>query len=195
MANADKGAQTCIKNKELTDALIAATPDFSILLGTAESRDALRGIGLDERFDGLDGLGTRGDYRDAGSQEPRAGGQASPFAPDTQLRLELQGAGRLDTLRARRAGEPDATYSTRGDSMERTDLVGDGLEQRRAARPVEPPAAADLVAQAFPRGTKLIAAPAENSHHSLLYLDDDHAGIVRTRTNAKTDRRSLLLPL
>ncbi|MEY2653418.1 MAG: Bordetella virus [Pseudomonadota bacterium] len=96
-ATEERSAQQLIEDQAITDEMIRSTPDFGSLFYNETYASILTDAGYAEQ---LEALGAT----DAGQpgQEPGAGGQAAPFDPGTQRRLELQAARRLDTLAANR---------------------------------------------------------------------------------------------
>src|SRR6185369_13486861 len=125
-ASSKKSAEQILRDGELTDALINATPDFGSLLNEDQSyADILRGGGYGEQ---VSRLGGESPVALAASQ-PGTAGQKAPFAQRTQDRLLSQAAKRLDQRRVDLATEPfkstalansesDATYDDFRESPE-----------------------------------------------------------------------------
>lgn len=103
-ASVSKSAEQIIRNNELRDDLIAATPDFRSLFNDTVNAQILRDAGYAEQLESL-----RGDNAQEREQVQGAGGQAAPFAATTQKRLEIRAAKRLDELRARRNAESQSS--------------------------------------------------------------------------------------
>lgn len=139
-------ARDILYNEELTDDMIRSTPDFKGLFHDDKYAAILRDAGYGDELDRLDRGG-------AGQQGSEAGGQAEPFASDTQARLLDSAAGRLERLKAegkpgerqestRREGQLDNVeayhYSTAprerlSSSSFGTGLKGSGREEYQGA--------------------------------------------------------------
>lgn len=110
----DVGARELLDNKAVTDDLIASTPDFSSQLHEAKNEETLKRAGYGDQ---LGSLRSRADLAAARDQESTPSGQAGPFDPETQDRLERRAASRLEQLRDDRAA---AEAVTRADNAQRS---------------------------------------------------------------------------
>lgn len=113
MASVNKSARDLVRDKQVTDALINATPDFRTLFNEGTYAEILRQAGYGDQLATLDRVGRAGHVA-AGAEGSEAQGKASPFAPGAQEKLLDRAAGRLDKLRAQRA----EASATRGDAYE-----------------------------------------------------------------------------
>lgn len=105
MSSTKKTAVQILNNKELTDALISATPDFGSLFTVGEYASILQAGGFQEGVDRLAEARRASDEAAARNPHPEYARQTAPFAERTQSALERQAAKRLDATRERRAAE------------------------------------------------------------------------------------------
>lgn len=106
-AGENRTARQIVEDGALTDELINSTPDFSSLFYNPTYQKILREAGYGEQLDALGATNAR-----QSGQEPGTGGQAAPFDGDTQRRLELQAARRLERL-AENRGDASAAAAER----------------------------------------------------------------------------------
>lgn len=107
-ANTARSADDIIKNRELSDAVINATPDFGHLLTENETySDLLTRGGYAEGLSAAAASSRESSRLEAELARARAGGEAAPFAAGTQLRLERSAAKRLDRVRKQRLDEAE----------------------------------------------------------------------------------------
>ena len=92
-----------LKAGALTDDLIAATPDFHVLLGDGIYGDILKEAGYGDALGKL--KRPAGGVDALGSKVRGVAGEAGPFAPATQRQHELTAAGRLEQLRLNRSAD------------------------------------------------------------------------------------------
>jgi len=102
MQTQDAGAVELLSSGVLTDELINSTPDFSSLFHLPQYAAVLNDAGYGQQLEALRSSASRGPDDGVARQEPRAGGEARPFAPEDQRRLQLRAARRLERLRRQR---------------------------------------------------------------------------------------------
>jgi ADP-Ribosyltransferase in polyvalent proteins len=142
-------------NEELTDDLIASTPDFRSLFHDEQNAAVIRAAG----FGG--GLSDLADER-ASEQEPAARSEASPFDRATQSQHEARAARRLEQLKAQGDGARLSIEGGVDGTGSRSEDVAKGAAP---SQPVSPEGAAavaalqDAIARQIP-GFVLNAVPA-----------------------------------
>ncbi|NCC41883.1 MAG: hypothetical protein EOM21_21235, partial [Gammaproteobacteria bacterium] len=104
-----------IENNELTDAMIAATPDFRSLFHEDTYQDILAQAGYGERLRTL--RDPRQDYAGAGDQAGGANSQADAAAPSPQKRHLQQAAKRIDKVKAQRQAQAQAQAQARAQAQ------------------------------------------------------------------------------
>jgi hypothetical protein len=107
MAGVKKSAEDIITNKELTDALIAATPDFGTLFTVGEYAEILRSGGFAEGVSRLAEARRASAENEGRNPKPGDAGQKAPFTQGVQGVFEQRAAKRLDELRKARAADSE----------------------------------------------------------------------------------------
>lgn len=100
-AGEKRSAVQLIRDKALTDELIASTPDFRTLFYDARFQPILEQAGYGEQLARLRDATAATDAA-AGVKKPGVGSQAGPLDPEAQRKLNERNARRLDRLRKQR---------------------------------------------------------------------------------------------
>jgi hypothetical protein len=105
MGGKNRTAESILNNKELTDALIAATPDFGSLFTVGEYANILRNGGLAAGVENLAAARRTSAENEGRNPHPSSAGQKAPFTSGVQSVFESRAARRLDAVRKSRAEE------------------------------------------------------------------------------------------
>jgi hypothetical protein len=102
-ASKNTSARSIIKDRALTQEMIAATPDFGTLIQGGDYGKILRDAGYGPQLRRVGRLGAPSAAEQADQAQRRDAGEKAPFAAGVQQRLEEASAKRIDALRTQRA--------------------------------------------------------------------------------------------